>query len=68
MLDFLGDKDTSFWIKFSILSVILIVVCFMFAPSFKWKILLSLASMVGVWTSLVGKQMKGFTPYARRYS
>ena len=66
MLEFLGDIDTVFWVKFIILFIILAIVMFMFAPTLKWKLLLTLAAAIGIYSALKGKSMKGISPYARR--
>jgi len=50
--DFLEIKTL---IKFAILGIPLVVVIFMFAPTLKWKILLSLSGVVGLVIALSGK-------------
>ncbi len=62
-----GDYNSGFpWIKFIILTTIGVVAMLMFAPGLKWKLLFSLGVPIGIYLALVGKSMKGVTPWARR--
>ncbi len=54
------------WVKFGILLVPFVIAMFIFAPSFKWKVLLSIAGAAGIWLALIGKGMKGVTPMVGR--
>lgn len=45
------------WIKFTILTIPLIVMMFFMAPTLKWKLLFSLAVPVGVGLALSGKSI-----------
>ncbi len=55
------------WIKFIILFIPFAIFIFMFAPTFKWKILFMIAGVVGIYLALIGKSMKGFTPMGRKF-
>ncbi len=46
------------WLKFIILTVPLIIIMWMFAPTIKWKILYSLCVPVGVYLALMGKSAR----------
>lgn len=50
--------DVSLWIKFGILFTPFVIAMFVFSPSLKWKILLSLAGAVGILLALTGKSMR----------
>ena len=45
-------------IKFAFLMIPLTVFIFFFAPSLKWKLLLTLGGLIGVVTSLSGASMR----------
>ncbi len=45
------------WIKFTVLSVPLIIIMFYYAPTLKWKLLFSVCVPVGVWLALAGKSL-----------
>ena len=45
-------------IKFGVLFVPLTIFIFMFAPTFKWKLLLSFGGLVGVLTALSGASLR----------
>ncbi len=49
--DFLETKNL---IKFAVLGIPLVIGIFMWAPSIKWKILLSIAGLVGLFIALSG--------------
>ncbi len=46
--------DIKTWIKFGFLFVPLTIFIFMFAPTLKWKLLLTFGGLIGVITSLAG--------------
>ncbi len=61
--------DSGFpWIKFAILSIPLIILMWILAPSLKWKLLFTIAVPIGVGLALTGKSLKGFTPRTRRFA
>jgi hypothetical protein len=62
----ISDLGVSFWIKFFVIWIPFVVFIFFFAPNLKWKLLFSLAGIVGIVMALLGKSMKGVTPLARR--
>lgn len=45
------------WIKFVILSILMIIPMWIFAPTLKWKLLFSLCVPIGVGLALVGKSI-----------
>lgn len=50
--------DLKLWIKFGVLFIPFTIAMFAFAPTVKWKILLSLAGAVGILLALMGKSMR----------
>lgn len=46
------------WIKFFVLSIPLVLFVFAFAPTFKWKLLLSLAGVIGIVFALSGTSLR----------
>ncbi len=57
MLEFLGDFDSTFLIKFAVLYIPFVVLMLMFAPGLKWKLLFSFAGIIGIWSALAGKSI-----------
>jgi len=50
--------DLKLWIKFAVLFVPLVIFIFAFAPTIKWKILFSIAGVIGILLALSGKSMR----------
>lgn len=46
------------WVKFAILFIPLTIFVFSFAPTLKWKILLTFGAFIGVGTALGGSSLR----------
>lgn len=50
--------EAKLWIKFAFLFIPLALFIFAFAPTIKWKILLSIGGVVGILMALTGKSLR----------
>lgn len=50
--------EAKLWIKFAFLLIPLVLFIFAFAPTIKWKILLSIGGVVGILLALTGKSLR----------
>ncbi len=50
--------EVGFIIKFVILFVPLTIFMFLFAPTLKWKLLMTLGAFIGVFTALTGASLR----------
>ena len=57
-MDELSIFEVKFWIKFAILFIPLAIFIFYFAPTIKWKLLLSFGGVVGIFLALTGKSLR----------
>ncbi len=57
-MDFEEFYDIKTWIKFAFLFIPLTIFIFAFAPTLKWKLLLTFGGLIGVITALSGASMR----------
>lgn len=57
-MDFEKFYDWGTWVKFSILFIPLTIFVFSFAPTIKWKLLLTFGGLVGIFTALGGSSLR----------